>query len=228
MYSPRLSWLFPQRCVVCGCRGVEMSGGVGLCCSSLVESPPEPLCPVCGRHVGIDGACGACLCDSPPFDRMAGAAVFKEPLAGMIHAFKYHRATYLKTYLAGLVHDTVREELKQCDVITFVPLHWTRIVLRGYNQAALLAGELARRSGKRVDGRILKKTRGTPAQVGLMRRERERNVKDAFRARGVRGKAVMVVDDVITTGSTAFYVSKALKDAGAARVVFAAVGRVYR
>jgi len=72
---------------------------------------------------------------------------------------------------------------------------------------------------------VLRKTRNTPSQVGLERKDRERNLKSAFSARGVEGKSVMVVDDVITTGHTAQEVSKALKRAGASRVIFVSIAR---
>ena len=172
--------------------------------------------------------CGACMEARPPFDRVIAAAVFAEPLSGMIHAFKYGRATYLKSFLGRLLFDAVRTELDTCDIVTAVPLHCTRTLMRGYNQAALLAGEVARLGRKRLVTGVLRRLRPTRAQVGLPHDLRQINVRDAFAARDVDGKAVMVVDDVITTSSTAVQVSGALKRAGASRVVFAAVGRVCR
>lgn len=154
------------------------------------------------------------------------AALFDGPLKDMIHAFKYADATYFKRYLARMLYDTVRDELGRCDLVTFVPLHWSRMMTRGYNQAALMARELSRLARIPVGYGVLKKTRGTPTQVGLSRREREKNLSRAFLARGVAGKAVLVVDDVITTGHTAREVSRALKKAGACHVVFASAGRI--
>ena len=167
-----------------------------------------------------------CQADPPPYDRLMSAAHFDGPLKDMIHAFKYADATYYKKFLTRVLYETVQEELEHCDLITFVPLHWSRMISRGYNQAALMARELSRMSGLPVCHGVLRKTRGTPTQVGLSMHERKKNLSGAFHARGVAGKSVLVVDDVITTGQTAREVSRALKKAGAGHVVFASVGRI--
>jgi len=226
MYPPCISWLFPPRCVVCGESSDGGICGVGTCCASRITPVPGYSCEVCGRSVGTRGMCGACMEARPPFDRVIAAAVFAEPLSGMIHAFKYADATYYKRFLARLLYDLVRDELAQCDMITFVPLHWSRMVARGYNQAALMAQGLSRMSRIPLRYGVLRKTRATPTQVGLSRSQRKRNLSDTFQARGVAGRAVLVVDDVVTTGHTALEVSRALKKAGARRVLFASAGRI--
>ncbi len=168
------------------------------------------------------------LCQSspPPFDRMVSAFIFKGPVKDIIHSFKYANATYHKHYLAQALFEMIKTEDPPCDLVTFVPLHWGRMIYRGYNQAALMAGQLARLMGCKMSYRALTKTRGTPPQVGLGKKERRKNVRGAFRASGVQGKAVLVVDDVVTTGQTAHEVSDALKKSGASYVFFASVGRI--
>jgi len=167
-----------------------------------------------------------CQSSPPPFDRMVSAFLFQGPIKDIIHSFKYADATYLKHYLAQVLCETIRSEDPPCDVVTFVPLHWGRMILRGYNQAALLASQLARLMGREVRFNALKKIRETPPQVGLGRKERNKNLRGAFRASGVHGKSVLVVDDVVTTGQTAYEVSTALKESGARYVFFASVGRI--
>jgi len=154
------------------------------------------------------------------------AVHFDGPVKDMIHAFKYADATFYKKFLTRVLYDTVKDEMEHCDLITFVPLHWSRMIARGYNQAALIARELSRLTRIPVCYGVLKKTRGTPTQVGLSRHQRKRNLSGAFHAQGVSGKAVLVVDDVITTGHTALEVSRTLKKAGADYVLFASVGRL--
>jgi ComF family protein len=170
--------------------------------------------------------CIRCQTQPPPFDALISAAVYDGLLKDIIHSFKYHNATYYKTFLAKILFDALSHKEIDCDLITFVPLHWTRMISRGYNQAALIARELARLLGLDLRYDILKKTRRTLPQVGLGRYRRKKNITGAFCASGVAGKAVLVVDDVVTTGQTAREVSRALKKAGASRVLFSSVGRM--
>jgi len=167
-----------------------------------------------------------CVSDPPPFDRMMSAYLFEGPVKDIIHSFKYADATYHKKYLARALFDIIKEEGLSCDLVTFVPLHWARMISRGYNQAALIAGELAGMLGIRLSYDALKKTRVTLPQVGLRKHERKKNIRGAFIASGVQDKAVMVVDDVVTTGQTAREVSSALKKSGASYVLFLSVGRI--
>jgi ComF family protein len=162
----------------------------------------------------------------PPFDRMISAASFEGLLKDIIHSFKYRNATFYKAFLGMILFEALVKEKVDCDLITFVPLHWTRMVSRGYNQAALIAGELAKHMDRNLCFDVLKKSRMTLPQVGLGRMMRKKNIRGAFRASGVKGKAVLVVDDVVTTGQTAREVSKALRKAGASHIVFASVGRM--
>ncbi|HWR68478.1 MAG TPA: double zinc ribbon domain-containing protein [Desulfomonilia bacterium] len=217
--------IFPPRCLVCGDQVVDPIFGVCSGCASRIRPLPRPVCMVCGNPTGTEGICLGCQAAPPPYDRLMSAAFFDGPLKEMIHAFKYADATYYKKYLARVIYDVVKNEARQCDLITFVPLHWSRLMTRGYNQSALLARELSRLTGIPVGYGMLKKTKGTPPQVGLTRHQRKANIAGTFQARGVSGKAVLVVDDVVTTGQTALEVSRTLKKAGAEYILFASAGR---
>lgn len=157
---------------------------------------------------------------------MVNAAVYDGLLKEIIHLFKYHGETYYKTFLAMILEEELSKEEIDFDVVTFVPLHWTRMISRGYNQAALIARELAYLIDLEMRFDVLKKTRRTFPQVGLGRAQRRKNIRGAFSASHIDGKSVLVVDDVVTTGQTAREVSMALKKAGASHVVFASVGRM--
>ena len=226
MFHHIFSHIFPARCLVCGDHARFFTLGVCSRCASCIRPVPRPVCPVCGNPSGTDGICSGCLTDPPPYDRLMSAALFEGPLKDMIHAFKYAGATYYKRYLARILYDLVHEELAHTDLITFVPLHWSRMIARGYNQAALMAQGLSCLSRIPVGHGVLRKTRATATQVGLSRDQRKKNLPGTFQARAVSGRAVLVVDDVITTGQTALEVSSALKQAGAYRVVFASAGRI--
>jgi competence protein ComFC len=157
---------------------------------------------------------------------LRGACRFEGLLVDLIHAFKYGRATMLKGFLGSVLVEAVQEWDICADLITCVPMHWTKVIERGYNQSALLAREVSIHHRLPLAFDVLRKTRITAAQAGLARRGRQQNVADAFVATAVQGKAVMVVDDVITTGSTASAVARAFKHAGAKAVYFVGLGRV--
>jgi len=221
-----LFFLFPPRCLVCGGNEPDVRYGVCTGCIGRIKPVPKPICTICGSPTGTEGVCLLCRTDPPPFDRMLSAFEFEGPVKDIIHSFKYADATYHKKYLAGALFDMIKAEDLRFDLVTFVPMHWTRMIARGYNQAALIAKELAGLLKLKVSYNVLRKTHATPPQVGLRRQERKRNIRGVFRASGVQEKTVLVVDDVVTTGQTACEVSKALKKAGASRVLFLSVGRI--
>ena len=123
---------------------------------------------------------------------------------------------------------------EEFDALTPVPLHWRRQWQRGFNQSESLAREIARRCGIPLV-KVLRRVRPTETQAGLSNADRRRNVVAAFRCRGrasrggqVQGKRILLIDDVMTTGSTAAACALALKGAGAARVALLTVARVDR
>jgi len=217
--------ILPPRCLMCGSLG-DVRLGVCSMCSSLIRRVPEPVCDICGIPIGTSGICLACTQEMPPYDRMRGVFCFEGLLKDMIHAFKYGRYTALKRFLGKSMVDGLSCGEKRLDFLTYVPMHWTKVMERGYNQAALLAKEVSRHTGLELKTGVLKKVRNTQAQAGLDKQGRGRNVRGAFAASGVEGKSIMVVDDVITTGETAREVARTLKKAGAAYVFFASLGRV--
>jgi ComF family protein len=216
--------LFPARCLVCA-RGDTVVDGVCGSCRAGIRMMPAPVCDVCGKPLGAPGTCLECLVNRPAFDRCLSACLFEGRLREVLLRFKYGRETVFKKFLASLLFSMIKEQGIHADVVMPVPLHWSRAMARGYNQSSLLAQELSRYMKTDVRYGILAKTRRTRNQVGLSKRDRGRNLRHAFRAEEVAGRTVMVVDDVITTGGTAGEISRTLKDAGAAHVIFVSVGR---
>jgi ComF family protein len=214
--------VWPPRCA--GCRApTDAEPFCATCADALVPVPPG--CARCGLP-GPDALCGACLASPPAFDAVRTGGLFGGPLADAVHALKYGErpaiARPLGAWLAG------RIALPAGTAIVSVPLGRRRRIERGYDQAALLADELATaagRGGDRLRGTLLR-IRETPPQVGKGRAERRRNVRGAFWASGaVDGRAVVLVDDVVTTGATADAAARALREAGATRVTVVALAR---
>lgn len=224
MFSFPWESILPPRCLVCSGKD-RVTRGVCSRCRSRIKPFPAASCDVCGKAIGTRGVCLQCQRQPPFFDKMLSACVYEGMIQEIIHQFKYRRVTVYKKFLAGLVAERIAAAGVSFDLIAPVPLHWSRLFERGYNQSMLIARELSGYMGSDMRYEILQKTRRTPSQVGLPKADRERNLKNAFAATGVEGKSVVVVDDVITTGETAREVSRALKNAGAACVIFASVGR---
>jgi len=173
-----------------------------------------------------EGRCGLCRSGLRGFDAAYSFAAYDGVLRQLIHLYKYGR---IKT-LAGPLSDLLARAMpldERFDAIVPVPLHWLRQWKRGFNQSELLARALGRRTGIPV-ARALKRSRATRAQAGLSNHARRQNVTRAFRARAVAGKRILLIDDVMTTGSTVAACGRALKQAGAARVAVLTVARADR
>jgi ComF family protein len=131
---------------------------------------------------------------------------FEPPLDAVIHALKFGRLEFLGQHLAADLHRLFAEELQETDVVIPIPLHWSRRIRRGYDQAEAIAGPLARLAGRPLV-KALRRTRSTRPQARLDRRQRLRNLRLAFAtSRGLAtrlsGRRVLLVDDVVTTGAT--------------------------
>lgn len=202
--------------------------------------PPEPLhaeyfCFSCRTPfqnafpLDDQGRCALCRNGLRGFDAAYCFGSYEGLLREWIHLYKYGRIRPMARPLGNLLAQAVPAG-EQFDAIVPVPLHWLRQWRRGFNQSEALARGLGRRLGVPVIF-ALRRTRATQVQAGLSNTARRRNVAQAFRcrrARLVHDKRILLIDDVMTTGSTAAACAMALKRAGAARVVLATVARVDR
>ncbi|MDX1975350.1 MAG: ComF family protein [Rickettsiales bacterium] len=221
-----LDILFPPQCL--NCRALVPSHGtLCLTCWNNVTFITDPMCDACGLpfefDVGPGSLCGECLRELPPYAKARAAFRYDDHSRGMVLRLKYHDQTYLSTIFGPWLAKAGKELLADSDVIVPVPLHYWRFVSRRYNQSALLAQQLAKQTQKTLllDG--LKRTRATKAQIGLTREQREKNVRNAFSVphkyqAPIKGKTILLIDDVMTTGSTIESCAKALIKAGAMRV----------
>jgi ComF family protein len=210
-----LDLLFPPHCVNCG------KIGIFLCedCSGKILQVKSQTCPTCNRISKTGTTCPSCRRKSS-LNGAISYGYFKDPiLKEIIHGYKYQRIGALSKTLASFLVDLIREEEVTFDVVTFVPITKVRESWRGFNQAELLAKEITREF--EVPLVKLIKTKETKTQVGLTRKERLKNVSGSFRIlkpANLAGKKVLLVDDVITTGTTLSECAKILKKARAKRV----------
>ena len=157
----------------------------------------------------------------PPWDRARAAVVFDEHSKEIIHAFKYGDRAEAGLFMARLMARAGRSLIGEADMIVPVPLHWTRLWKRRFNQAGFLAQRIAKAANKPYEPQLLKRVRATPPQVGLDAEARRKNMRKAFHVVGAEklaGKTVLLIDDVRTTGATTRTCVETLKEAGAARV----------
>jgi len=219
-----LNLLFPVTCVVCHSPVLERRWGAACPeCWKRLEPLGPPFCPRCGEPApAIEGLCGFCRKDAYWFDFARSALRFTGTLREIIHHLKYADRVSLAKPLGDILKNCLNVEPFTGNLIIPVPLHRRRERQRGFNQAELIAARL----GRPLTTRLLRRRKNTPSQTGLSRSERKRNLGGAFEVRGpVRG-AVILVDDVFTTGSTMNEIARTLKRAGAERVEVLTVARV--
>lgn len=176
-----------------------------------------------------EGRCGLCRHGLRGFDAAYCFGAYEGALRELLHLYKYGRVKTLARPLGDLMAAALPRD-ERFDAIAPVPLHWRRQWQRGFNQSELLARTLSRRTAIPVI-RALRRLRSTVTQAGLSNTARRRNVSAAFRCRrpdAIAGKRILLIDDVMTTGSTAAACATALKRAGAARVALLTVARVDR
>jgi ComF family protein len=196
---------------------------LGRVVSEILEALSPSACAACDEPA-LDGAfCAACAAMSQPAAAprtlhgvpVLSAGVYSPPLSTAIVRFKYGGRAELSGVLARLVAPSLVQLAVPPDaVLVPVPLHPKRLAERGYNQAALLAQELARVSGHECRPRLLSRARATERQVGKARSDRLTNIVDAFRVRQRAARRAILVDDVVTTGATVRACAQALTRGG--------------
>jgi len=203
-------------------------------CLEQIELVVGPLCPGCGRQfpkaAGGPHHCGLCLSGHYHFERARAVAIYTEPFSHVIHRFKYQGKTHgLASFPALLAMLPESPLSEQPELILPVPLHDRKLRQRGFNQAVLLARAFFPKEKHRIKTDLLLRQVNTEPQTSLSGRARRLNLKNAFALRKpelVRGKRVLLVDDVFTTGTTVNECARVLKKAGALRVEVLTLARV--
>ncbi len=217
-----LDLLFPPQCGGCDRSGSRWCES----CQGSVQVLFGIICDKCGLPQEKPGICRVCLAEKPHFHSLRAWAVFEGPVQSVLHKLKYRRDLSLGDAIASAMTPFVESLRWDIDIVTPIPLGKQRIRERGYNQVAMIAKPLALAFMFHYMPTALERKKETRTQVGLSREERRKNVANAFQAdAGVRGKSVLVMDDVSTTGSTLSSAAYALYEAGARNVYALTVAR---
>jgi ComF family protein len=234
--SRALDVLLPRQCLRCGCI-VETMGTLCPSCWPQLRFIDLPFCAVCGVPFAVDlgpqAVCGECAQSRPVYGRARAVLVYDGGSKPLILKFKHGDRTEAAGPFGRWMAKAGEEILADADVLAPVPLHWTRLFTRRYNQAALLAYAVGRESGVAVVPDLLLRRKRTPKLGKLGPAARRRAVQGAIamhprRRHRVEGKRVVLIDDVHTTGATLSACVRALLGAGAGRVDVLTLARTVR
>jgi ComF family protein len=229
-----LQLLYPGVCRVCETSLPQGQGSFCDSCRTQLTMDRRSTCPRCGGTIGpfahVAGGCTGCRGMRFFFDRVLRLGTYDGLLRDVIPRLKNWAGEGLTEALGALWAEHCEETLRAvaANVIIPVPLHWTRRLTRGYNQSTVLAEALADRLHIPCQPRWLRRIRATAKQTAQTPSRRRINVRGAFRASlfaALAGQTILLVDDVMTTGSTASEAARALRRAGARRVVVGVLAR---
>jgi ComF family protein len=228
--------VLPPLCLGCS-EIVATSGALCASCWPGFSFIAPPYCACCGtpfaEDLGEGALCGACLTRLPCFRRARAALIYDAQSRRLVLPFKHGDRTDLARACGSWMARAGAELLAEADLVVPVPLHWRRLFMRRYNQALLLARNVARGANEKLAPDLLRRRRWTGSQAGLKAKERSSNVRRAFDihprwARALQGKAVLLIDDVLTTGATAEACVRTLERGGARHVDVLTLARVVR
>ena len=207
--------------VICGLCNQYHTGQLAICteCTALL-TPLGPACSHCALPL-VDSTfmiCGRCIRKKPYVDTVITAYRFEEPLRTLLHEFKYREGLYLSTFLTSLMLHALPAEACKTECFIPVPMHPKRLRQRGFNQAAELAKHLSRKLKIPCDLSYCRKSVNTVPQAGLNAQERRKNLLHAFEAKATPYQHITLIDDLLTTGSTANELARMLKNQGVSRV----------
>ena len=218
--------LLPQQCLLCA----APSGCNGICCDCNADLPwqLDPCCPVCALPSRTGEVCGECLQQPPAFDATLAPLKYKFPINLVLQRYKYAGLLAVAKVTGELLADSLQGKSK-LDVIIPMSLHSSRLLERGFNQAAEISRVVTKKLGIPLELHACSRTRPTKPQAGLSLQERKKNLRGVFACRRpLTGNHVVLLDDVMTTGASLSELARTVKDAGAARVECWVVARTLK
>ena len=229
-----LDIIFPRKCLVCTSNSQHKSGICGKCFSKI-NFNNTPYCPICGKGFAIDICtdyiCGGCTKQKPKYSKARFIIKYDDHSKPLIAAFKYKDKTILSDYFAQLLINRYYNCLHDIDYIIPVPMHRLKRIYRLYNQTQYLANSVSKITGIPTKFTIMTKSKMTKSQASLKGKARQNNLKHSFAITNpdkVKGKNILLIDDVITTGSTISECVKILTKAGSKSVTIFAIAATNR
>lgn len=226
--------VYPPACIACG-KAIGTPHGLCATCWTGLAFIERPYCERLGTPFAVDHGMSlvspAAIADPPVYARARAVARYDDTARILVHRLKYADRLDMARALGAMLLRAGGELARECDLVVPVPLHRSRLWWRRFNQAMELARPVAAAYAKPLDGALLLRVKRTPPQVGLSRNQRGLNLQGAFRVPPeakprLKGKRVLLVDDVITTGATANAAARALLRGGASAVDVLAFARV--
>jgi len=218
-----LDWLFPPVCGGCGVSATRWCPN----CQQKIQLLPEPVCEICGLPQAFNRLCDQCRQNPPAFKSLRSWTIFEAPVKNALHRLKYRRDIGMGEMLAGQMSSFVSGLNWPVEAVLPIPLGKKRLKERGYNQVGLVALPLSLKLGLDYFPEVLERAKETRSQVGLSAIERQENVQGAFFANPnkIRGRVLLLLDDVATTGATLSSAADALYRSGARDVYAVTIAR---
>lgn len=223
-----LNILYPHRCAVCDSAVRKCTGLICGRCRGRINLIEEPRCLKCSKPLDNQEKeyCLDCRRGSHEYERGYAAFLYQGYMQESLMRFKYGGRQEYGMFYGSILAEFAGHFFRGCrpQILIPVPVHRSKLIKRGYNQAEILAAEISKRWKIPMEAKCIRRTRHTKAQKNLTPRERKKNLTDAFEICGnVPWKSVMLVDDIYTTGSTVDALAGILKEAGVEKVYFIAV-----
>lgn len=240
-FSKAIDFILPPRCFVTG-EIVDKQGMISPKAWSDLRFITSPQCYRCGIPFDFEydgqeleggSSCAECLKEEPLYRKARAALVYNDASRNLILPFKHGDKTHFVLGFLPWLKQAGGELIEQADIIMPVPLHWLRLLQRRFNQAGIMARCLAESCDKECLLGGIERTRSTPTQGHMRAKEREKNVKRAFsvplkHVDTIKGKKILLIDDVFTTGATVSECTKILLKAGAVQVDVLTLARVVK
>ena len=207
LFETAITFLFPAQCKVCE-KNIGLESIPYLCkgCWDRLEIVTPPWCEICGIQ-NVDGVCNVCATNPPRFGKLRTVAFYDAILQRIIHLYKFEKRRSLAKHLSYMMVNHLPKDcnLKEYDYILPIPIHKKRLRERGFNQSTLIAQGISNEIGIDICTDAIVRSKNTSPQSSLTRDARQTNVVGAFEIKNrnlIRGKRILILDDVFTTGAT--------------------------
>ncbi len=209
MLKTILNLLFPIQCIICN--KYQDQGHVCNDCWAKITFITKPYCAICSfpfdYESDLKAICGYCVMRKPKYDQAIAIMKYDYNSKNLIQKFKYQDQLHILNYFINLMLNMGREVIEQADIVAPIAMHRYKLLKRGYNQAALLAMRIAKESNLQYVPQLITKIKTVSAQAELSKEARLKNIKNSFQLNpkfksNIKGKNILLIDDVITTGAT--------------------------